>query len=71
MALREGWLIVSDGLSGAQLQKPKVMRRLDKICLVIGVITIPIYGLGLFLVLLALLDYAYFTKQETMFLPRT
>jgi len=65
-----GWQITSDGPSGVQVLGPKKMRTLDSICLILGIIGLFAYGLGLFLILIAVIDYAYFTKREQRFLQR-
>jgi len=65
-----GWKIVSDGPSGVQLVGPKKMQSLDKICLAVGLLTFWIYGIGLFFMALAALDYWIFTKAPTKFIAR-
>lgn len=69
-AVNAGWRIVSDGPSGVQLVGPKKMQALDKICLVVGLLTFWIYGIGLFFMALAALDYWIFTKAPTKFIAR-
>lgn len=70
-ALAAGWVMVSEGPSGAQLRKPKQMRGLDKACLIAGMICFFfLWPVGLVLVLLAVLDYAFLTKERTAFLSR-
>jgi len=67
----KGWEIVSDGPSGVQLKAPKAMTGMDKACCVFGFLTLIFWGIGLIFILIAVLDYAFFSKQETKFLPRT
>jgi hypothetical protein len=67
----DGWQLVTDGPSGAQLKKPKKMRTLDSVCAVIGVVCLFFaWPLGLLLILIAILDFAFFTKERTHFLSR-
>ncbi len=68
--VQSGWKVVSDGPTGIQLEGPKKMRGLDKLCLAIGILTFWLYGLGLIFIFLALVDYAFLTKPETKFIPR-
>lgn len=51
-------------------KKPKKMRKLDVVALVLGVVLLFAYGLGLILILAAFLDYAFLTKEQTKFIPR-
>ena len=69
-AVKAGWKIVSDGPSGVQLVGPKKMQSLDKICLAVGLLTFWIYGIGLFFMALAALDYSIFTKAPMQFIAR-
>jgi hypothetical protein len=66
----KGWKVISDGPSGVQLEGPKKMRGLDKLCLAVGVLTFWIYGIGLFFIAVAMLDYWFMTKPEAKFLAR-
>ncbi len=68
--VKGGWKIVSDGPSGVQLVGPKKMQSLDKICLAVGLLTFWIYGIGLFFMALAALDYWIFTKAPMQFIAR-
>jgi hypothetical protein len=70
-ALKSGWIMVSEGPSGAQLKKPKKMRGLDKLCLLAGV-AVGLFNVivGGFLILIAVVDYAVLTKDRTQFLSR-
>ena len=68
--LGSGWKITSDGPTGIQFSGPKNMRGLDKACLVFGILTFWIYGIGLFFIFIALLDYWLMTKPEEKFLQR-
>lgn len=72
-ALSKGWVVASEGPSGAQLRKPKRMRLLDTLCLVTGVGVAMLYNLllGGALVLAAVIDYALLTKERTAFLSRS
>lgn len=69
-ALNRGWVMVSEGPSGAQLRKPKKMSSLDKVCLGLGIPLLFLFGVGLILILVAVLDYAFFTKEKTAFISR-
>jgi len=66
----QGWAVVSDGPTGVQLRAPKKMKKLDLLCIVLGLPMVFFYGLGLILIGLGLLDYFLFTQTETKFLPR-
>lgn len=67
----QGWTVVAEGDSGAQLKGPKKMRTADKVCLWLGMVGLLLYGLGLVLILIAVIDYALLTKPRTHFLHRT
>ena len=69
-ALTGGWTMVTEGASGAQLKKAKVMSAADKWCIGIGVVGLVAGGLGVVLILIGVLDYAFFTKEQTGFLSR-
>lgn len=66
-----GWVVTAEGPSGAQMSGGKQMRMSDKICLAIGILGLVAYGLGLILILIAVLDYAFFTKPTQHFLSRS
>jgi hypothetical protein len=68
--IKEGWKIVSDGPSGVQLSGPKKMHGADQLCLVFGILTFWIYGLGFIFIVIAMLDYWFMTKPEMKFLRR-
>ena len=68
--VQAGWEITSDGPSGVQLVSPKKMMGLDKCCLVAGILTVWVYGFGLILIGIALIDYAVLTKRESKLLVR-
>lgn len=68
--INDGWIVVSEGPSGAQLKKPKEMRSADQIMMIIGFVGLFLYGLGTILIIAALLDYLFFTDEETKFLAR-
>lgn len=65
--IENGWEMVSEGPSGAQLKKPKKMRTQTKVVLWIGVVLLVAAGLGVLFIILALLDYAM-QKDQTYFL---
>lgn len=65
-----GWEVVSDGPTGVKFQGPKKMRGLDKACLIFGLLTFWLYGIGLIFIALAMLDYWLLTKPPTIFLNR-
>ncbi len=67
----QGWTVVSEGSSGAQLAGPKKMRKLDKGAIIVGIPLVLLYGLGLFLIGIALLDYVFLTPRSSHFLDRT
>jgi hypothetical protein len=67
----DGWLLVTEGTSGAQLKKPKKMKTLDSVCAIAGVVFLFFFWpIGLLLILIAVLDLAFFTKERTHFLSR-
>jgi hypothetical protein len=66
----EGWAVVSEGPSGAQLRGPKQMRALDKWGIGIGVPLIVLWGVGLLLIAAGLIDYALLTPRREYFLSR-
>lgn len=66
----KGWVVISEGPSGAQLEKPRAMKPVDKLALVVGVLTLPFAGVGLIFIIAAVLDYVFFTKAESKFLDR-
>jgi hypothetical protein len=68
--IENGWEIMSDGPSGVQLRAPKTMKGLDKACLVFGILTVIFWGIGLFFIFIAVLDYAFFTERDSVFIPR-
>lgn len=67
--IKNGWTVISEGPSGAQLVGEKKMRVLDKACLAFGILTFWIYGIGVFFIIIALIDYWLLTKKPTYFLP--
>jgi hypothetical protein len=69
-ALAKGWIVLSEGPSGAQLKRPKEMKALDKWCIGLGVPLILLFGVGFILVAFGLIDYALFTKDKTFFVGR-
>jgi len=68
-ALAAGWILLSEGPSGAQLELPKKMRTQTQVALILGVVLLFAYGLGLILIIVALIDYAI-QKKETKFVSR-
>lgn len=66
--LDDGWKVTSDGPNGMQLER-KTMKGLDKACLVLGVLTL-IWGIGVFFIIIALIDYFALTKPEVKFIAR-
>ncbi|HEX2101318.1 MAG TPA: hypothetical protein VHF69_11665 [Candidatus Synoicihabitans sp.] len=70
--VKAGWVVTSEGPSGAQLTGRKRMRGLDQLALVGGaVLVIFFWPVGLFLMLLAVIDYTLLTKAPTHFLSRS
>lgn len=65
----QGWEVVSEGPSGAQLREPKKMRSLDRAVLVVGIPLVFLWGLGVLLIAIALIDYIFLTPQKTLFIP--
>ncbi len=59
----------SEGTSGAQLKFPKKMRTQTKVALVAGAVLLLVFGLGLILILFAMIDHAM-AKTPTHFLSR-
>ena len=68
-ALAEGWVLLSEGPSGAQLELPRRMKTQTKIALVLGFLLVLAWGFGLIIVAAALIDYAL-QKKETKFIAR-
>jgi hypothetical protein len=68
--LNNGWTVVSEGPSGAQLIGEKKMKTQTKVALVIGVVLVLAAGLGLIIMALALIDY-WMTKAPTHFVSRS
>lgn len=67
--IQRGWTVTSEGASGAQLTKPKEMKTQTKVALVIGAVLILAFGIGLIVILFAMIDY-WMTKPKTHFLSR-
>lgn len=65
----DGWVVVNESSSGAQLKLPKKMRTQTKWALGIGAVLVLVYGLGLLVMAFALIDYAV-QKDRTHFLSR-
>lgn len=66
-----GWTITSDGPIGIMMTGPKKMRGLDQLTMVAGLVAMLwSWVIGLFLLLLVMLDYSLLTKPETKFIPR-
>jgi hypothetical protein len=68
-ALAQGWVVLSEGPSGAQMELPKKMKTQTKVALVIGLILILLWGFGFLVIIAALIDYAM-QKKETKFIAR-
>ena len=68
--ISQRWEVISDGPTGVQLRAPRKMKKLDLLCIVLGLPMVFFYGLGLILIGLGLLDYFLFTESEMKFLPR-
>lgn len=69
-ALAEGWIMISEGSSGAQLELPKKIKNQTKVALVVGFLLVFLWGLGLLVIAAALIDYAM-QKKQTKFIMRT
>jgi hypothetical protein len=70
------WEVISDGPSGVQLRAPRKLKTLDVLSFVLGLASFALgfltpmaYGIGLILVVLALLDYFVLSKREIKFFP--
>ena len=68
-ALAEGWIMISEGPSGAQLELPKKMKTQTKVALVVGFFLLFLWGLGAIVMIAALIDYAM-QKKQTKFISR-
>lgn len=79
--IEEGWQVQAEGPLGAQLQKPRKMRVLDKIALVLGFSLVAITFLfnfrpfnffpwGCLFIAMALVDFMVFTRTPTYFVFR-
>jgi hypothetical protein len=69
-ALAEGWIMLSEGPSGAQLELPKKMKTQTKVALVVGFLLVFLFWwLGLIVIGAALIDYAM-QKKQTKFISR-
>jgi len=66
--LREGWEIVSEIPSGAQLRKKKTLDPGSGVFIALGILTIPLFGFGLLLILIGVLNYTLFVKDKTKFI---
>lgn len=69
-ALETGWIVISDGPSGAQLKIPKRMSRGQRQGIVAGVVLLILFGIGLIFILISILNFTYFTDEKTQFIPR-
>ena len=65
--LLKGWRVTSDGPTGTQLEAPKRMRAGEIVAIVAGVVLIPFFGIGLFIIGAAVIDYVR-RKPETKFI---
>jgi len=76
--LNDGWQMIAEGPSGAQLRRPKQMKRANKQALVLGILLVfpglflipGLALLGLIFIGLVLLDHAFRTKEQSVFIPR-
>lgn len=67
----DGWAVVSEGPSGAQLRGPKKMKALDVAAMVLGVTLAFIFPVvGFILIGAAVLDYVFLTPRREFFLSR-
>ena len=64
------WTLVTEGVSGAQLKRPRVMLTQTKVVLAIGVVGLFAFGIGLLFILVGLLDYYVGQKELSHFLSR-
>lgn len=65
--VNDGWEVVSEGPSGAQLKKPKKMKTQTKVAMLVGAVLVFAWGIGVLVILFALIDYAM-QKDESYFL---
>lgn len=65
-----GWRVETEGPSGAQMKRPRVMRASTKLVIALGVVAVPLMGAGLVLLGLGALDYYILTKEASHFLNR-
>lgn len=68
-ALGKGWIMISEGPSGAQLELPKRMKGQTKGAIIVGILLVFLYGIGVIIIAAALIDYAM-QKKETQFISR-
>ena len=68
--LSNGWTVMSDDPTGVLLKEPKKIRKLDVACLVLGVLTLALYGMGIIFILFAVLHYCFFTIPVMRFVSR-
>lgn len=64
----DGWIVESEGPSGAQLRKLKAMSLGQKTLMVIGFFGLFIYGIGILLILAVIVEFTVFTKAPRHFL---
>jgi hypothetical protein len=67
--LSHGWIVLSEGSTGAQLQGPKEMSIATILCLVFGALLLVAWGTGLILIIAALIGHAL-KKPKTLFISR-
>lgn len=65
-----GWIMVAEGPSGAQLREPKKMTGQNKACLVLGALLLIVWGVGLLLILLVVIQHYMLQKERNHFLSR-
>lgn len=72
----EGWQVVTEGPSGAQIKRPRIMRTQTKVVLFVGFLLLIAYGAGLLFLIIGGIDYAmtrpgaHFVSRESPTLPK-
>jgi len=69
-ALSNKWIMLAEGPSGAQLELPKIMRIQTKVALIIGFLLTFAWGIGIIIIIGALIDYAM-QKKQTKFIAKS
>jgi hypothetical protein len=65
--ISNGWRVTSDGPTGTQLEAPKRIRTSELVAIFVGVVLLPFFGLGLFIIGAAVVDYVR-RKPATKFI---